>query len=131
MVVVRGTISEDQVREWLENWLSLAICDKMPDALPANSGAKAFDGISGARINKIMMEDAIKKLPIDLQRVVHFRWTGPKVKLRDALICLGYGKSEYYRRCDLAVIAIYRIINGLALNYANLWDRIHRDSDSR
>ncbi len=128
MVVVRGTISEAQVREWLENWISLAICDKFFDALPSNSGAKAFDGISGARINKIMMEDAIQKLPIELQRVVHFRWTGNKVRLRDALKCLGYGKSEYYRRCDLAVTAIYRIINGLALNYANLWDRINRSS---
>lgn len=99
--------------------------DRLPDALPANSGAKAFDGMTGGKINKIMLDDAIGKLPRDLRRVVFFRWTGPKVKLRKALGILGYGKSEYYRRCDIAVDNIYRRVNGLALNYSELYDSIH------
>ena len=113
------------IREWLENWESVKVGDRLPDALPSNSGAKAFDGMTGGKINKIMLDEAIGKLPRDLRRVIFFRWTGPKVKLRKALAILGYGKSEYYRRCDLAIDGIYRRINGLALNYSELYDSIH------
>jgi fimbrial chaperone protein len=126
MVVVRGIISKAQLRNWLENWLSFTTGDLLPDAPAINSGAKSRDGVTGGQINKIMLDDAINRLPSELRRVIYLRWTSPgEIKLRDALRALGVQKSEYYRRCDVAVDMLYDRINGLAINYANLYENIH------
>ena len=125
MVVVRGVISKTQLRDWLENWLSFAVGDKLPDALSVNSGVKSRDGVTGGQINKIMLDDAISRLPSELQRVIYLRWTSPtRIQLRDALRALGVQKSEYYRRCNVAVDKLYDRINGLAINYSNLYNNI-------
>jgi hypothetical protein len=124
MVRVYGVISEARLREWLGNWASLEAGDKLPDAIPVNSGAKSMDGITGGHINKIMLDAAIKRLPGELQRVIYLRWTSPKrIGLKEALWALGVQKSEYYRRCDVAVARLYDNINGLAVNYARLYDK--------
>jgi len=126
MVTIRGVISKEQIRDWLENWKSLEAGDKLPDAISLNSGSTSMDGITSGQINKIMLDDALSKLPSELKRVVYLRWTSAeKIRFKQALWALGVQKSEYYRRCDLAIAKLYDIINGLALNYAKLYDKIH------
>lgn len=125
MVIVKGVISKDRLRVWLQNWLYFEAGDRIPDEQVHNSGPRSLDGITAGCINRIMMDDAIKRLPSELQRVLYLRWTSPrKIKLTDALSALGIRKSEYYRRCDLAVDKLYELINGKPANYANLYAEI-------
>lgn len=68
---------------------------------------------------KIMLDDAIQRLPPALREVVIYRWID---KCQRTLILqkTGLAKDTYYARCDDAVDHIYQDVNGLAPNYQEL-----------
>jgi len=108
---IEGYISKTNIRRWLSNYDALAAGDRPADAIPTHSGPKAYDGISGGRLNKIMLDDAIAQLPRLERACVSCRWIR-QLRLADALRRLGLTKAQYYARCDDAVEAIYSTING-------------------
>lgn len=99
------------IRKWLDNYDYLVYGGRPPD-IGGNSGVKPMDGITNRQLTKIMLEDAIGKLPTGLRKVVYFRWKD-KLPLAFVLIKLNLTKDQYYYRCDKAVQKLYKIINRL------------------
>lgn len=105
-------IAQKTVRKWLDNYTYLVHGGRPDGESSGNSGQKPIDGITNRQLTKIMLEDAISKLPRDLQRVVYFRWQDT-LPLSFVLTALGMTKDQYYYRCDKAVACICDIINQL------------------
>lgn len=125
MVKIKGFIPLTKVRIWLENYPALDSKSAAFDTeeVVANSGPKEYDGITGRRLAKIMIDEAIGRLPEDLRVVVKARWL-ERWPLRDSLVAAQCKKSQYYRRCDAACQAIHKSVNGLAINYQQLFTKI-------
>lgn len=122
-VRIEGLISKKAVRRWLENYESLISEDRPPDFIPGNSSGKPGDGISNAKLNKIMLEAAIRDLPPVLKVCLEYRWV-LQLPLGDTLRKTGLPKSTYYRRCDKAVDFIYYHVNGKAAGIKDLLQKI-------
>lgn len=105
-----ATVSKKTIRQWLKNYDVIVHGGRPDDDIPRNSGCKPMDGITNRLLTKIMLQEAIGKLPADLYRVVYFRWID-KLPLGFVLMQLGYSKDQYYYRCDKAVACLYDIIN--------------------
>jgi len=120
---VQGYIAKETVKKLLANYQGLIAGDLAVDAMPCNSGPKAYDGVTGMLLNKIMLDEAVESLPPKLRACVTLRWLRGKSR-GETLMELAIGQKEYYKSCDLAVDAIYRKINGRATNYQNLLNKI-------
>lgn len=125
MPVIEGFVSQKNIRRLLDNYHTLEVGDQMPnpDATPINGGPKAYDGVNGGRLNKIMLDDAIGQLSPFMQTVVKCRWTR-QLSLKDALKVLGVSKDVYYQRCRLATEQLYITVNGRAAGIVALYTRI-------
>jgi DNA-directed RNA polymerase specialized sigma24 family protein len=108
---IEGYVSKKNIRRWLDNYEALAVGDRPADAVPTNSGPKNYDGVSGGRLNKIMLDDAIKKLPRLQRACVTCKWIR-QLRPAEALRLLGITKAEYTAGCNAAVDSIYASING-------------------
>ena len=116
MIRIEGYISKRNIRRWLENYEALAAGDRSPDAVPSNSGPKAYDGVSGARINLIMLNQALDQLRQEKPKTyccVKARWL-MQLRTVDALRQLGIDRGEYTGRCNAAVDFIFERVNGEA-----------------
>lgn len=102
--------SKKSIRNMLINYVALCSGDRLQDCC-GNAGPKAYDGINSRILLRIMLDEAIGKLPIDLKRAIYYRWLRP-VGLGKALMACGVKKTEYYRRCELAVHKIFLALNG-------------------
>lgn len=121
--MVQDTYSKRTIKEWLKYYQALESGDQIPGAA-GNSAAKAYDCISSRLLLKIMVDDAIKKLPKDLRAVVVLRWVRP-VGVAKALSLLGgITAKTYYGKCDAAVDRIHTQINGCAGNYTKLVEKL-------
>lgn len=98
------------VRGWLHNYEAIIAGDRR-DGVIGNSAAKAYDGISGKVLMRIMLTAAVDSLPASIGRAVRFRWIY-HVKRNLALEVLGCSKHEYYERCEQGVELIWRYVNG-------------------
>jgi fimbrial chaperone protein len=129
---IEGYVSVKSVRRMLDNYESLEAGDRPLDAMPTNSGSKPDDGITGGFLNKVMLDDAIGKLPPPLYVAVKCRWVDrlPLGQTLRALEKLGVGveKSQYYRRCDAAVKAIQLLLNGTLPNYEALLKEVKKST---
>lgn len=125
-VKIEGLISKKAVRRWLDDYESIISESIGADAIPGNSGSKPRDGISNNKINKIMLEAAIKDLPPVLKVCLEYRWI-EQLRLGETLKRTGIAKSTYYRRCDKAVEFIYYHVNGKADNIKDLLEKIRED----
>jgi hypothetical protein len=123
LVKIQGYVTAKVVRGWLENYHVLAAGDKPLDAVPANSGPRPYDGVTGTQLNKIMLDMAIQALPPHLKACVYARWIR-KWPLRKSLASLGLIKETYYNRCDQAVAFIQKHINGRAVGVKALAEKI-------
>jgi hypothetical protein len=123
-------ISKKNVRRWLENYQALEAGDQLPnpEGVVVNQGPKNADGISGGRLNKIMIDQALGNLrreaPLSYA-CIRARWLRP-IRLREALRMLGISQGIYYTRCNAAIEALYWEINGLGANYKALEKAIIR-----
>lgn len=114
------------VQSWLEHYEALQAGDRPMDYVPGNSGPRTRDGVSGGRVNRIMLDDALKKLPPLLLACVTYRWLRP-IRRKEALERLGVSKDVYYRRCNWAIDYLYAEVNGLAVNRQALLEAIRQD----
>ncbi|MEK4879320.1 hypothetical protein [Paenibacillus sp. FSL R5-0908] len=122
---IEGFVSKKNIRRLLVNYHTLENGDQLPnpDDMPVNGGPKAYDGVNGGRLNKIMLDDAIGQLSPWMQAVVKCRWTR-QLPVKDALQLLHVSKDVYYQRCDLAVEQLYINVNGRAAGIVALYTRI-------
>ncbi|WP_144488876.1 hypothetical protein [Bacillus thuringiensis] len=111
MTRIDGYVSKKTIRLWLENYESLAVGDRFPDAPPSFTGPGALDGKGDGRLNKIVLDQAIKQLPKNMRYVVLARYV-VKVPRKRILHTLSINANEYYKYCDKAVDTLYLIING-------------------
>lgn len=105
-------IARKTIRQWLDNYAVLVHGGKPADDIPHNSGCKPVDGVTNRWLNKMMLQEAIDKLPKELRQIVYFRWID-KMPLSFVLSILDLTKDQYYYRCDKAVESLYKSINGL------------------
>lgn len=120
---IEGYVTKKNIRRWLDNYAALVAGDKPLDAIPSNSGPKDYDGVTGGRLNKIMLDDAIKQLP-RLERVcLTCKWLR-EMRPAEALRVLGITKAEYTRGCNAAIDSIYASINGPMAGVKRLMEQI-------
>ena len=67
-------IGRRTIRRWLDNWEHIQRREPMEDQVKVNSGCKPADGITNGMLNKIMLEMAYDRLPLELRRVAYYRW---------------------------------------------------------
>lgn len=118
-------MSKKNIRRLLENYAALESGDQLPADAPVNGGPKSYDGVTGSKLNKIMLDDAITKLSPWMQTVVKCRWTR-QLSPQDAMKVLGCSKGVYYHRCKLAVEQIYIHVNGAAAGIVALYAKIDK-----
>ncbi|NRR04570.1 hypothetical protein HP570_20355 [Brevibacillus sp. RS1.1] len=126
MIRLEGYISKKIVKRWLEDYAALVVSDRPIDAIPSNSSPKAYDGVSGGQINKIMVDQALEQLrqqkPLTY-RCAQARWI-LQLRTDEALQRLKVTKTEYIKSCTAAVDYIYKSINGKALGVKMLVELI-------
>jgi len=112
---IEGYISKKNIRRMLNNYQAMAKGDYSfdEDWMPKNSGPKSIDGVTGNRLNKIMLDQAIEHLEPDLKACTLARWVY-RIPIKDILANRGISKDQYYFLCDIAVDKIYYRINGEA-----------------
>lgn len=115
-------ITRKTIKIWLENYVSLAVGERLPDVIQ-NSGPKNYDGISGGYLNKVMLDDVINKLPPLTKACVQIRWIRC-LPVAKSLKTIGITRDQYNRLCDEAVDTIYRNINGGLLGAKKLAEAI-------
>jgi DNA-directed RNA polymerase specialized sigma subunit len=123
MVKIEGYISKKAIRRWLENYESLAAGDRPPEAVSTNSGPKAYDGISNAQLNKMMLDQAIENLPDLMKACIKARYIY-KLPRKRTLQLLGISDAVYYNRCKLAIDHIYLELNGDLAGIKRLLEKI-------
>lgn len=126
MTRIDGYVSKKTIRLWLENYESLAVGDRFPDAPPSFTGPNAQDGKSDGRLNKIVLDQAIKQLPKNMRYIVLARYV-VKIPRKRILHKLSIHANEYYKYCDKAVDTLYRIINGDMVGMNQLIKKVEQD----
>ncbi|MCU5511396.1 hypothetical protein OCB07_21515 [Bacillus cereus] len=111
MTRIDGYVSKKTIRLWLENYESLAVGDRFPDAPPSFTGPGAQDGKSDGRLNKIVLDQAIKQLPKNMQYIVLARYVA-KIPRKNTLRMMNITETVYYTRCKQAVDILHMTING-------------------
>jgi fimbrial chaperone protein len=129
MARIEGYVSKKNVRRWLVNYQALANGDQIDDGqvVIVNSGPKAYDGVSGGKLNKIMLDKALadmrRALPFSW-RCCLYRWIKPIMR-REALQLLGVSSEVYTRGCNEAVDYVYKHVNGELIPYKRLMEAIN------
>jgi DNA-directed RNA polymerase specialized sigma subunit len=122
-VEIEGLIKKLTIIGWLENYEYLEAKDTPPDAMPGNSGPKSYDGVSASQLNKLMLDQAIDKLPKLTKAICKAHWVH-KIPVKKTLQTLEISKSVYNDRKKQAVDLIYQDLNGIRANYVGLLDKI-------
>lgn len=128
MVKIEGYISKKSILRWLDDYEYMVTGDRSPDALPSNSGPKVYDGWGDSKLNLIMLNDAINKLPPLVFECAIYKWV-QREKIKDALVLLEQAgwrisRKVFDTRCKWAVDLIYHQINGDAAAYKSLVEKI-------
>lgn len=103
-----------QVAEWLEDYEKLEVDVSAVSYGSGGSGGGGYGhggGVKSAVLAKIMLDQAVAKLPPQLQEPVRLRWVD-RARRSDILKKLGTSKWIYYSRCDFAVAVITEMVNG-------------------
>ncbi|TKH59142.1 hypothetical protein FC677_08265 [Bacillus cereus] len=111
MTRIDGYVSKKTIRLWLENYESLAVGDRFPDAPPSFTGPGAQDGKSDGRLNKIVLDQAIKQLPKNMRYIVLARYV-VKIPRKNTLRTMNITETVYYTRCKQAIDMMHMNING-------------------
>lgn len=111
MTRIDGYVSKKTIRLWLENYESLAVGDRFPDAPPSFTGPATQDGKSDGRLNKIVLDQAIKQLPKNMRYIVLARYV-VKIPRKNTLRTMNITETVYYTRCKQAIDMMHMTING-------------------
>ncbi|NTZ19913.1 hypothetical protein EXW96_20885 [Paenibacillus sp. JMULE4] len=126
---IQDVISRRNIERWLRNYQTIQAGDRIDDGRPVNSGPRPLDGVSGGRLNKIMLDKALADLKRErpfVWRCVLCRWV-KRVTRREALQLLEVSAPDYAEGCREGVDFIFNHVNGGAASYIKLLTAI-RDS---
>lgn len=119
---IEGFVSKKNVKLWMKHYQAIQTGDRIEDGKPVNSGPRPQDGVTGGRMNKIMLDQALADMrqaqPFSY-RCASYRWIKP-VTRQEALQLLGVSAPEYAWGCDEALDYVYRHVNGGAVGYSKL-----------
>lgn len=116
---VEGYVSKKTILRWLEDYEYMQAGDQSPDAVPSNSGPKNYDGISGNVLNKIMLDDALRRLSPLKRSCLEAKYV-EKIPTATTLRALEITESVYRHRLKAAVDDIYHFLNGKKADQVNL-----------
>jgi fimbrial chaperone protein len=119
---VEGFVSKKNVKRWLDHYQAIHTGDRIDDGRPVNSGPRPLDGVSGGRLNKIMLDNALADLKRDkpfIWRCVQCRWVKRVTRL-EALQLLEVSSSEYAEGCREGLDYIFNHVNGGTTGYSKL-----------
>lgn len=116
MAHIEGYVSKKNVIRWLENYGSLEAGDQIDDGQVqvVNTGPKAYDGVSGGRLNKIMLDQALGQLRKEMSfsfYCVRFHYIRPILQ-KEALRILRVRRPVFIRGLEQGEEFLYRTING-------------------
>ncbi|WP_336786578.1 hypothetical protein [Paenibacillus sp. MMO-177] len=116
MAHIEGYVSKKNILRWLENYASLEAGDQIDDGQVSivNSGPKAYDGVSGGRMNKIMLDQALEKLRQEMRfsyYCIRFHYIRPILQ-KEALRILRVKRQVFMRGLEQGEEFLYRAING-------------------
>ncbi|MCY9198114.1 hypothetical protein MOE86_15655 [Bacillus atrophaeus] len=121
-VRVEDYMSKSTIQKLLENYTELAAGER-PDDVVSSGGPKAYDGVTGTQLNKIMLDSAIENLPADIRSCVKSRYVY-KLPMSLAVDTLGISKKVYYNNCKRAIDLIHKEFNGKSANAKALLEKI-------
>ena len=108
---VEGYISRKSIIRWLEDYEYMQAGDQSPDAPPVNSGPKNYDGISGGRLNKIMLDSAIARLSPLKRSCLEAKYI-ERLPREVTMRALEISEKVYRSRVEAAIDDIYNYLNG-------------------
>ncbi|MEH7457735.1 hypothetical protein V7183_10985 [Bacillus sp. JJ1127] len=111
MTRIESYVSKKTIKLWLENYEALAVGDRFPDTPPSFTGPITLDGKSDGRLNKIVLDQAIKQLPSKMRYIVVARYIA-KIPRRNTLRTMNITEHVYYTRCRQALDLLHMSING-------------------
>ncbi|MEI2357441.1 hypothetical protein [Mesobacillus zeae] len=110
-VYIEGYVSKKAIKKILNNWHEVGARKRNYSEISHDNPIKD-DGVCNGRINKIMIDQALKEIPNKkVQYCVYARWIHCIPVVRAAKT-LGVSKPTFYSYCDQAVDFIYQEING-------------------
>lgn len=119
---LKGSISRETIRSWLDNYQALISEDKNMDDIPHNGGRRPEDGIPDALLNRIILTQALTAMHWEagiLYSCCRARWID-RDGFTFTLRRLRLTKDQYYKRCDWAIDYLYYKINGIELKKQRL-----------
>ncbi|GKU79308.1 hypothetical protein [Paenibacillus sp. L3-i20] len=116
MAHIEGYVSKKNIIRWLENYGSLEAGDQIDDGqvVIVNSGPKQTDGVSGGRLNKIMLDQALGQLRREMSfsfYCVRFTYIRPILQ-KEALRILNVRRPVFIRGLEQGEEYLFRVING-------------------
>ncbi|MGG3887810.1 hypothetical protein [Metabacillus fastidiosus] len=122
-VYIEGYISRKAIERILKNWHEVG-ADKKDYSEVGSDNPVRSDGVSGGQINKIMIDQALKKIPNKkVQYSAYARWIY-NIPASRTLARLGISRHTYDKYCNQAVDFIYSEINGERAGVKNLIELI-------
>jgi hypothetical protein len=125
LIMIEDFVTKETILRWLEHYRELVMEDRsIEDVVSAGSGGS--DGITYGQLARIMIKSALaamRRERYDLYKVTYLRWLNDE-SLPDCLRFSGLTKSSFYRRCNAAVIYVYKQVNGRAVGLQELANQI-------
>lgn len=126
MTYIQGYIPKNIVRKMLDNYHQYK--DKHVRLKErVTRSVQNRDGISGGQLNKVMLDQAIDKLPRMEKACCRSRWI-LELHVSETISLLGISRNEYYKYCDQAVEFIYRELNGEKIGVMELLRAINSET---
>lgn len=118
-VYIEGYLSRKSIERILKEWHEVGANKKDYSDVSHDNPIKG-DGVSGGRINKIMIEQALNKIPDkQVKYCAYARWLHNIPGTRTAAR-LGISKYAYLKSCEQAIDFVYSEINGERAGVKNL-----------
>lgn len=122
MTYIEGYTSKRAIRRMLENYAEFTSEDRRWVEVRSPS-IKTPDGVHNTQLNKIMIDQAISKMPEDVRNCVINRWFEQHA-VRHTTNLLSISVNEYYINCDKGVDLIYQEFNKDVIGAKNLLNAI-------
>ena len=133
---VDGYVSKKVIKHWLENYYTMITGDT-PDEVPGSGGGpKNYDGVSGAQLNKIMLDEAVATLSPLKKNIIISKYVKLET-MKTTLRTLNISQSVYFNRLKNAIDDIYVHLNqekvhevNIDRNYKRLMAAIEQATDN-
>ncbi|WP_217587012.1 hypothetical protein [Lentibacillus saliphilus] len=121
-IQIEGYMSRKAIRKYLEHYNDIKRGDYSWKET-TSTGPKVYDGISGGQLNRIMIDQAIEKLPKIVQACCRARWIHD-LPAKETTKLLKISRGMYNHHCAAAIELIHEHINGSTIGAMKLLQAI-------